>query len=71
MPIFAAMKKVVVRANCVVFFGSDLSQDQDFVRSALEFPEDVFKAAEILRLMPGFIAPYVFLLSWTAGLSVC
>ena len=65
------MKKIVVRTNCVVFFGSELgmsnhievslltyiAEDQDFVRSALHFPEDVFKAAEILRIFPRFIAP--------------
>lgn len=37
------------------------AQTQEFVEAALAFPEDVFLAAEILRVMPGVIAPYVFL----------
>lgn len=80
IPIFDMAKKLVVRANSVVFFGPELgivlafpkcfnicslanpqtANNQDFNDAALRFPEDVFLAAEILRIMPGPIAPYVF-----------
>ena len=73
-PIFSLVKKVVTRANCLVFFGAELcesstnilvllislkAQSQKFVQVALKFPEDVSIAAEVLRFFPSSIAPYV------------
>lgn len=59
--------------NCVRLTGRSVfpsltlvARNQKFVEAALAFPEDVFLAAEILRIMPGVIAPYVFL-----SLSFC
>ncbi|KAL9044056.1 MAG: hypothetical protein Q9214_002780 [Letrouitia sp. 1 TL-2023] len=39
--------------------GSKRSKDQnnEFTTAALQYPQDVYIAAELLRIMPGFLAP--------------
>ncbi|KAF2475217.1 cytochrome P450 [Lindgomyces ingoldianus] len=59
IPLFAAAKHIVTRTNCAVFFPAELSSNPEFVQAALEFPEDVFFAAEIIRILPRGIAPFL------------
>ena len=35
------------------------AKNPGFVKVALEFPEEVFLAAEIIRMLPSCVAPYV------------
>ncbi|MDI1486276.1 MAG: hypothetical protein OHK93_005502 [Ramalina farinacea] len=55
--IFPMIKRVVTRANCLIFFGPELSQNLEFTTAALEFPQAVIFAAEILRITPPFMKP--------------
>jgi cytochrome P450 len=50
-------KKVVVAANCLVFFGEKLSKCPEFLQAALDYPEDLLFTAEMLRLLPKSAAP--------------
>jgi hypothetical protein len=73
--VFPLVKQVVTRANCVVFFGTDLgtihlpasqwstkkviASNQEFTEAALEFPQAVVTAAEMLRITPQCMKTYV------------
>ncbi|KAA8566350.1 hypothetical protein EYC84_008933 [Monilinia fructicola] len=59
VPLFAASKRMITRLNCLVFFPRELSEDPSFVKAALEFPEDVYLAAETIRILPRNIAPFI------------
>lgn len=50
-------KKVVVAANCLVFFGEKLSKCPEFLQAALDYPEDLLFTAEMIRLLPKAAAP--------------
>lgn len=52
-------KKVVVATNSLVFFGEKLSRCPEFLQAALDYPEDLFFTAEMLRLLPKYAAPVV------------
>ncbi|KAH7132577.1 cytochrome P450 [Dendryphion nanum] len=58
VPLFAAVKRIITRTNCAVFFPSELSDNPEFVKAALDFPEDVYLAAELIRILPGGIGPF-------------
>ncbi|EHK23856.1 uncharacterized protein TRIVIDRAFT_200187 [Trichoderma virens Gv29-8] len=57
--IFPFMKTLVTRVNCFVFFGEELSQNTEFTSAALELPQAVVFAAELLRITPEFMRPLV------------
>ncbi|KAK4063192.1 hypothetical protein Trihar35433_8987 [Trichoderma harzianum] len=57
--IFPLMKILVTRVNCFIFFGEELSQNTEFTSAALDFPQDVAFAAELLRITPEFMRPLV------------
>ncbi|KAL8969101.1 MAG: hypothetical protein Q9197_004518 [Variospora fuerteventurae] len=57
--IFPMTKRVIARANCLIFFGPGLSQNNEFNAAALEFPQAVVLAAEVLRIMPQCLRPFV------------
>ena len=59
VPAFRLAKKMVAQVNSFTLFGTVLSQQQDFVDAALQFSEDVFFSAEILRILPAWIGPSV------------
>lgn len=59
VPLFAAAKHIITRTNCAVFFPAELSAEEEFITAALDFPEDVFFAAEIVRILPSHIAPFL------------
>lgn len=54
---FSVAKKIIAMANSVAFFGESLSSNKDFVNAALDYPEDLLKTAEILRLLPSAVRP--------------
>lgn len=58
-PVLPMIEKVVTKANCVIFFGTQLSCDSEFLEAALQYPKDVFILAEIMRLTPKLIAPAI------------
>ncbi|KAL7955519.1 cytochrome P450 [Trichoderma compactum] len=57
--IFPLMKALVTRVNCFIFFGEELSQNAEFTSAALDFPQAVAFAAEVLRITPEFMRPLV------------
>ena len=59
LQVFSMAKSVIAAANSLVFFGEDLSRKDDFVQAALDYPEDLLRTAEILRLLPSAIRSYV------------
>lgn len=59
VPSFLMAKRVITAANSRVFFGEQLSGNSEFLKAALEYPEDLLKAAEILRLIPSAFAPFL------------
>ncbi|KAM3080812.1 hypothetical protein ACMFMG_005738, partial [Clarireedia jacksonii] len=52
VPVLAIAEKLVTKCNATVFFGEELSSNEEFLQAALLFPKDCVLAAEILRLMP-------------------
>ncbi|KAL6719191.1 ADP-ribosylation factor protein 3 [Lecanora helva] len=56
---FAWAKGIIAAANSHAFFGETLSSDPEFLKAALDYPEDLFKTAEVLRLVPSFLAPII------------
>ncbi|CAF9924403.1 MAG: hypothetical protein ALECFALPRED_002742 [Alectoria fallacina] len=59
LPLFATVKQIVNKSTSLVFFGDSLSQNQEFLNIALQFSEDVFLGAEILRMMPGSVGSFI------------
>ncbi|KAB8076861.1 cytochrome P450 [Aspergillus leporis] len=57
--LFSTIKRIVTKVNCFTFFGEELSQNPEFTAAALEFPQVVILAAEILRITPNFLREYV------------
>ncbi|KAE8350518.1 cytochrome P450 [Aspergillus coremiiformis] len=57
--LFAMIKRTVTNVNCFTFFGEELSQNAEFTTAALEFPQTVVLAAEVLRITPNFLRGYV------------
>ncbi|KAH7310888.1 cytochrome P450 [Stachybotrys elegans] len=58
-PVYPMVVKLVVLSNAVSFFGKDLAKDEKFMESALEYIEQTLICAEIVRLLPKFIAPTI------------
>ena len=56
---FSLSKEIIAAANSQAFFGSELSNIPEFIKAALEYPEDLFKTAEVLRLLPKPLAPAI------------
>ena len=57
LPTFSMAKHVVCTANCRTFFGPSLTSNEEFFKAASEYPEDLLKTAEILRLLPSLLRP--------------
>ncbi|KAI0965159.1 cytochrome P450 [Xylaria arbuscula] len=55
--IFPATKRLVARANCLVFFGEELSRNDEFAAAALDFPQTLIIMAELLRIIPTILRP--------------
>ena len=56
---FSLAKNIIAAANSQTFFGESLSAIPQFLQAALDYPEYLFKTAELLRLMPSVVAPVV------------
>ena len=56
---FSFAKGVIAEANSQAFFGKNLSSKPPFLKAALDYPEDLFWTAEVLRLLPSALAPLV------------
>lgn len=56
---FSWAKEIVAAANSRAFFGETLSSNPEFLKAALDYPEDLFKTAEVLRLIPSVLAPFI------------
>ena len=59
LPIFQLAKTVITTANSLVFFGPELTLNDEFLAAAQRYPEDLLITAEILRLTPSFAAPFI------------
>ena len=57
VPTFSMAKRLLTVVNSSVFFGEELSRKPDFVLAAEQYLDDLFLGAEVLRLMPSFVAP--------------
>ena len=55
---FSMAKRVIAAANSLVFFGDHLSHDPEFLKAALDYPEDLLTTAEILHFVPSILAPF-------------
>ncbi|KAJ5633332.1 cytochrome P450 [Penicillium lividum] len=59
VPIFPMAKRLTAAANSLIFFGAEVSSDPVFLNAALEYPEHLMETAEVLRLLPSWLAPFV------------
>ncbi|ROW08458.1 hypothetical protein VMCG_03186 [Cytospora schulzeri] len=57
LPSLTTASKVVSAACMVVFFGPDLSADQEFCQAALAYPEELFHTAMFLLPLPSLLWP--------------
>ncbi|KAI0118646.1 cytochrome P450 [Nemania sp. FL0031] len=53
--LFPMIKRIVTKVNCLIFFGGDLSRNEEFTAAALEFPQVVILTAECMRITPKFL----------------
>ncbi|KAH8880897.1 cytochrome P450 [Thozetella sp. PMI_491] len=58
-PIYESIVKLVVLSNAYSFFGKDLARNEEFLTSALQYVEEVAMGAELLKLVPAVLRPYV------------
>ncbi|KAJ2995163.1 hypothetical protein NUW58_g1353 [Xylaria curta] len=58
-PIFPIILEAVARSNARAFFGPELSQNQEFLIVSIKTIEQTLIMAEILRMVPGFLSPYL------------
>ncbi|MCJ1312326.1 hypothetical protein MMC25_006000 [Agyrium rufum] len=56
---FNMAKRLITVVNCSVFFGERLAGIDKFVRAAEQYLDDFFVTAEVLRLTPAFLAPWL------------
>jgi cytochrome P450 len=54
---FAMAKNVIRTTNSSVFFGDHLSKDPKFLEAAMQYPDDLLFASEVLRFIPTILAP--------------
>ncbi|KAK4185240.1 Ent-kaurene oxidase [Podospora australis] len=58
-PVYTMIVKLVVLSNAVSFFGKDLAKNEQFMESALAYIEETLIGAEIVRLLPKFMSPFL------------
>ena len=56
---FSMAKRLITAAKSLVFFGQDLTDHSKFLAAALEYPDNLLTTAEILRLVPSALAPFL------------
>ncbi|KAL9095447.1 MAG: hypothetical protein Q9165_002318 [Trypethelium subeluteriae] len=57
LSIFSYAQKAVAKTNTYTFYGEQFTRDAAFLDAAVQYPQDVFVAAEALRCVPSFFAP--------------
>ncbi|KAI1158001.1 cytochrome P450 [Nemania serpens] len=57
--VYPAMMNIVVLLNARSLFGEDLIKNTKFMVSALGYVEETLLNAEVVKLLPGFLAPVV------------
>ncbi|MCJ1236865.1 hypothetical protein MMC14_004847 [Varicellaria rhodocarpa] len=70
MPTFAMARTIVVKVNSLAFVGEKLSNDEEYLQAAIQYPEDVFLTAEILQVTPNLLAPIVAALTTKNGRAI-
>ncbi|RYP91919.1 hypothetical protein DL770_001979 [Monosporascus sp. CRB-9-2] len=70
IPVFSLAKAIVGRVNNRIFFGDDLSQNEEFSKAALRYPWDGSITAEICRYLPELVVPVVgrVLMAWSGSM---
>ncbi|KAI1633648.1 cytochrome P450 [Biscogniauxia mediterranea] len=70
IPLFSFSKAIVGGVNNQIFFGNDLSQNEDFTKAALRYPWDGSITAEICRYLPEFAVPVVgrVMMAWSGSM---
>ncbi|OTB17426.1 hypothetical protein K445DRAFT_276748 [Daldinia sp. EC12] len=58
-PVFSLVKAIVGRVNNQIFFGDELSQNEEFAKAAMRYPWDGSTTGEICRYLPEAIVPIV------------
>ncbi|KAI9155657.1 Ent-kaurene oxidase [Paramyrothecium foliicola] len=58
-PVYPMIIKLVVLSNAVSFFGEGLAKNEKFMESALDYIEQTLMCAEVIRLVPKWMAPIV------------
>ncbi|KAI1390593.1 cytochrome P450 [Hypoxylon trugodes] len=59
LPAYALNKKILCKLNGFCFFGNELAQNEVFMQKIFEYNELVISAAEVLRVMPGFMKRFI------------
>ncbi|KAI1807094.1 cytochrome P450 [Daldinia bambusicola] len=70
IPVFSLVKAIVGRVNNQIFFGDDLSQNEDFAKAAMRYPWDGSTTGEICRYLPESLAPIVghIMMAWSGSM---
>ncbi|KAF2472307.1 cytochrome P450 [Lindgomyces ingoldianus] len=58
-PVYQTIVKLVVLSNAISFFGHELAKDEILMTAALAYIEETVFCAEILRLLPKLLVPFV------------
>ncbi|KAI0381913.1 cytochrome P450 [Hypomontagnella monticulosa] len=70
IPVFSLAKSIVGQVNNHIFFGDDLSRNEDFTRAALRYPWDGSITAEICRYLPEPFVPILgrAMMAWSGSM---
>ncbi|KAL8774146.1 MAG: hypothetical protein Q9209_001254 [Squamulea sp. 1 TL-2023] len=55
--VYAMVEEAVAYFNALAFFGWELAHDKEILKAAINFIESTVLIAELIRLLPGSIAP--------------
>ncbi|KAL6876964.1 cytochrome P450 [Trichoderma novae-zelandiae] len=58
-PLFPMVVEAIALTNATAFFGKDLSRDKGFMTAALSFIEQTLITAEVVRILPSAVAPFI------------
>jgi hypothetical protein len=59
LPLYSTIISCVSYSNALAFFGEDLARDTNFMKAAMQFIESTLLIAEVLRLLPIWMHPWV------------
>ncbi|KAL7939325.1 cytochrome P450 [Trichoderma chlorosporum] len=58
-PLFPMVIEAIALTNATAFFGKDLARDKIFMSAAMNFIEQTLITAEVVRVLPSTIAPFI------------